>query len=66
MGWDLRAVHSTAALGSMCSIAAVGGTNQAPETLLKFDQHYAQVEAARVASLVLAFSLAGVCDGVAR
>jgi len=47
------------AIGSMCSIGAVGGTNQHLKLFLSLDQNYAQVEAARVASLVLAFSLIG-------
>jgi MFS family permease len=47
------------AIGSMCSIGAVGGTNQHLKLFLSLDQHYAQVQAARVASLVLAFSLVG-------
>ena len=47
------------AIGSMCSIGAVGGTNQHLKLFLSLDQHYAQLEAARVASLVLAFSLVG-------
>ncbi len=47
------------AIGSMCSIGAVGGTNQHLKLFLSLDQHYAQVEAARVASLVLTFSLVG-------
>jgi len=47
------------AIGSMCSIGAVGGTNQHLKLFLSLDQHYAQGEAARVASLVLAFSLVG-------
>jgi len=47
------------AIGSMCSIGAVGGTNQHLKLFLSLDQQYAQVEAARVASLVLAFSLVG-------
>jgi len=47
------------AIGSMCSIGAVGGTNQHLKLFLSLDQHYGQAEAARVASLVLAFSLVG-------
>ena len=45
--------------GSMCSIAAVGGTNQHLKLFLSLDQGYAQAEAARAISLVLAFSIAG-------
>src|SRR3954467_6800115 len=47
------------ALGSMCSIAAVGGTNQHLKLFLSLDQHYPQTEALSVASIVLAFSIAG-------
>ncbi|MGB4293796.1 MAG: MFS transporter, partial [Bacteroidales bacterium] len=46
------------ALGSMCSIAAVGGTNQHLKLYLR-DLHYSQVQAANVASLVLFSSIAG-------
>src|SRR5215467_14414362 len=47
------------ALGSMCSIGAVGGANQHLKLFLSLDQHYAADEAARIISLVLAFSIAG-------
>jgi sugar phosphate permease len=47
------------AVGSMCSIAAVSGTQQNLKLFLSLDRHYAQVEAARVLSLVLAFSIVG-------
>jgi MFS family permease len=46
-------------VGSLCSIAAVSGTQQNLKLLLSLDRHYAQVEAARVLSLVLAFSIVG-------
>lgn len=60
IGWALKSkVFYLLAIGSMCSIGAVGGTNQHLKLFLSLDQHYAQVEAARVASLVLAFSLLG-------
>jgi sugar phosphate permease len=45
--------------GSMCSIAAVGGTNQNLKLFLSLDHGYAQSDAAKVASLVLASSLVG-------
>ncbi len=45
--------------GSMCSIAAVGGTNQHLKLFLSLDQGYSQGAAAQIASLVLASSLAG-------
>src|SRR6185369_6086448 len=47
------------ALGSMCSIGAVGGANQHLKLFLSLDQHYAADEAARIISLVLAFSILG-------
>src|SRR5437762_1267917 len=45
--------------GSMCSIAAVGGTNQHLKLFLSLDHGYSQAAAAHVASLVLVASLAG-------
>jgi sugar phosphate permease len=47
------------ALGSMCSIAAVGGTNQHLKLFLSLDRGYSQQDAARVISLVLACSIVG-------
>jgi MFS family permease len=47
------------ALGSMCSIGAVGGANQHLKLFLSLDQHYAADEAAQIISLVLTFSIAG-------
>src|SRR5262249_10132293 len=47
------------AIGSMCSIAAVGGTNQHLKLFLSLDRGFAQVDAARIISLVLAVSIAG-------
>jgi sugar phosphate permease len=47
------------ALGSMCSIAAVGGTNQHLKLFLSLDRGYSQGDAARIISLVLTFSIAG-------
>ena len=47
------------AIGSMCSIAAVGGTIQNLKLFLSLDLRYTQADAAIVASLVLAFSLIG-------
>jgi MFS family permease len=46
-------------LGSMCSIAAVSGTQQNLKLFLSLDRHYTQSEAARVLSLVLTFSILG-------
>lgn len=47
------------ALGSMASIAAVSGTQQNLKLFLSLDQHYAQADAARILSLVLASSIVG-------
>jgi sugar phosphate permease len=60
----LRTILSTPAfyllaLGSMCSIAAVGGTNQHLKLFLSLDRGYSQGDAAQVISLVLAVSIAG-------
>jgi MFS family permease len=46
-------------LGSMCSIAAVSGTQQNLKLLLSLDRHFTQRESAMVLSLVLAFSISG-------
>ncbi len=46
-------------LGSMCSIAAVSGTQQNMKLFLSLDRHFTQKDAAGVLSLVLAFSIAG-------
>jgi sugar phosphate permease len=60
------------ALGSMCSIAAVGGTNQHLKLFLSLDRGYGQADAARIISLVLAISIAGrllmgwLADRIAR
>ena len=43
----------------MCSIAAVGGTNQHLKLYLSLDRGYSQGDAAQVISLVLAISIAG-------
>jgi sugar phosphate permease len=47
------------AFGSMCSIAAVGGTNQHLKLYLSLDRGYSQGDAARIISLILAVSIAG-------
>jgi MFS family permease len=47
------------AVGSMCSIGAVGGTMQNLKLFLSLDQKLAQAEIARVASLILVSSLIG-------
>ena len=47
------------AIGSMCSIAAVGGTNQHLKLFLGLDQGLAAGQVATILSLVLASSIAG-------
>lgn len=47
------------ALGSMCSIGAVGGTNQHLKLFLSLDMQYSQAEATTIISLVLASSIVG-------
>lgn len=47
------------AIGSMCSIAAVGGANQHLKLYLSLDHNYSQGAAAAVASLTLGASLIG-------
>ena len=66
---SVRSTHPTSAfkqasfylltLGSMCSIAAVSGTQQNLKLFLSLDRHFTQRDAASVLSLVLAFSIAG-------
>lgn len=46
-------------LGSMCSIAAVSGTQQNLKLFLSLDRHFTQSAAAGVLSLILGFSIAG-------
>ena len=46
-------------VGSMCSIAAVSGTQQNLKLFLTLDAHYGQGQAARILSLVLASNMAG-------
>lgn len=46
-------------IGSMCSIAAVSGTQQNLKLFLSLDRHFPQSEAARIMSLVLASSIFG-------
>jgi MFS family permease len=47
------------AIGSMCSIGAIGGTNQHLKLFLALDHGSSQWEAARITSMVLWFSLLG-------
>ena len=61
---SIRAVLATPAfyllaLGSICSIAAVGGTNQHLKLFLSLDRGYSQADAAQIISLVLGVSIAG-------
>jgi sugar phosphate permease len=60
IGWAFKSkAFYLLAFGSMCSIGAVGGANQHLKLFLSLDQQYTQLQAARVASLVLVFSLVG-------
>jgi len=45
--------------GSMCSVAAIAGTQQNLKLYLSIDRHFAQADAAGVISFVLTFSIAG-------
>jgi MFS family permease len=47
------------AIGSMCSIGAVGGTNQHLKLFLSLDMQYSQTDAASITSTVLACSIVG-------
>src|SRR5437660_8749712 len=46
-------------LGSMCSVAAISGTQQNLKLLLSLDRHFTQRYAASILSMVLACSIAG-------
>lgn len=46
-------------IGSMCSIGAVGGTNQHLKLFMSLDMKFTQTQAANIISLVLASSIAG-------
>lgn len=60
MGWVFsRPMFYLLAIGSMCSIGAVGGANQHLKLFLKLDLQYTDHQAANVASLILLFSLLG-------
>ena len=54
-----RAPFYPSLVGSMCSIAAVSGTQQNLKLFLTLDMHYGQGQATRVLSLVLASSMVG-------
>lgn len=47
------------AFGSFCSIGALGATNQNLKLFLSLDQGFTQMEAGRIASLILACSIGG-------
>ena len=60
IGWAFKSgAFFLLAIGSMCSIGAVGGTNQHLKLFLSLDINYTQAQAATVASLVLTFSMVG-------
>jgi sugar phosphate permease len=60
MGWALKSwPFYLLAIGSMCSIGAVGGANQHLKLFLKLDLLYTDQQVANVASLILVFSLVG-------
>jgi sugar phosphate permease len=60
IGWAFKSgAFYLLAVGSMCSIGAVGGANQHLKLFLGLDLNYTQQAAANVASLVLGFSLVG-------
>ena len=60
IGWVLRSPRFyLLAIGSMCSIGAVGGANQHLKLLLGLDLHFTDQQVANVASLILISSLAG-------
>ena len=46
-------------VGSMCSVAAISGTQQNLKLLLSLDRHFTQRDAASILSMVLACSIAG-------
>ncbi|HEY6803003.1 MAG TPA: MFS transporter [Pyrinomonadaceae bacterium] len=60
MGWAFKSpLFYLLAIGSMCSIGAVGGANQHLKLFMSLDLHFTDSEAANVASLVLVSSLIG-------
>ena len=60
VGWAFKSrAFYLLAIGSMCSIGAVGGTNQNLKFYLGPDLHYTDQQIANVGSLVLASSLFG-------
>jgi sugar phosphate permease len=60
MGWAFKSpLFYLLAIGSMCSIGAVGGANQHLKLFMTLDLHFTDNAAANVASLVLISSLIG-------
>lgn len=60
VGWVFRSrAFYLLAIGSMCSVGAVGGTMQNLKLFLSLDQQYSQASVARVLSLVLLGSIVG-------
>lgn len=60
VGWVFRSwPFYLLAIGSMCSIGAVGGTMQNLKLFLSLDMHYSQQEIATISSCILAGSIVG-------
>ncbi len=60
IGWAFKSgAFYLLAIGSLCSIGAVGGTNQHLKLFLSLDVKFTQAQAATVVSLVLASSMVG-------
>jgi MFS family permease len=60
IGWVFRTpAFYLLAIGSFCSIGALGATNQNLKLFLSLDHGYTQMEAARIAFLILSCSIAG-------
>lgn len=58
--WAFKSIHFyLLTIGSMCSIAAVAGTQQNLKLYLSLDRHYPQAAAAHIFSMVLGFSIVG-------
>jgi sugar phosphate permease len=58
--WAFKSIYFyLLTVGSMCSIAAVAGTQQNLKLYLSLDRHYPQGAAAHILSMVLGFSIVG-------
>jgi sugar phosphate permease len=58
--WAFKSIYFyLLTIGSMCSIAAVAGTQQNLKLYLSLDRHYPQAAAAHILSMVLGFSIVG-------